>query len=68
MVFFILNVIEAIGVLLTFKPFLVERRNGWVNNGKQRYSIIAWWSIMSYILCKPANTLGHVAVASRANT
>ncbi|KAK6140485.1 hypothetical protein DH2020_025766 [Rehmannia glutinosa] len=27
MVFFILNVIEAIGVLLTFKPFLVERRN-----------------------------------------
>ncbi|KAI3445203.1 hypothetical protein Pfo_001868 [Paulownia fortunei] len=25
MVFFILNVIEAIGVLLTFKPFLVER-------------------------------------------
>ncbi|KAL7120309.1 hypothetical protein ACP275_02G115700 [Erythranthe tilingii] len=27
MVFFILNVIEAIAVVLTFKPFLVERRN-----------------------------------------
>ncbi|GFP93945.1 protein zinc induced facilitator-like 1 [Phtheirospermum japonicum] len=27
MVFFILNVIEAIGVIMTFKPFLVERRN-----------------------------------------
>ncbi|KAL0397369.1 UNVERIFIED_CONTAM: protein ZINC INDUCED FACILITATOR-LIKE 1 [Sesamum calycinum] len=27
MVFFILNIIEAIGVLMTFKPFLVERRN-----------------------------------------
>ncbi|GFP93947.1 protein zinc induced facilitator-like 1 [Phtheirospermum japonicum] len=27
MVFFILNVIEAIGVILTFKPFLVLRRN-----------------------------------------
>ncbi|KAL3731838.1 hypothetical protein ACJRO7_028667 [Eucalyptus globulus] len=26
MVFFILNVVEAIGVLMTFKPFLVERR------------------------------------------
>ncbi|KAG5549448.1 hypothetical protein RHGRI_014705 [Rhododendron griersonianum] len=27
MIFFILNVIEAIGVLMTFKPFLVERQN-----------------------------------------
>ncbi|KAG6423162.1 hypothetical protein SASPL_113550 [Salvia splendens] len=27
MVFFILNIIEAIAVLMTFKPFLVERRN-----------------------------------------
>ncbi|KAG8391066.1 hypothetical protein BUALT_Bualt01G0149200 [Buddleja alternifolia] len=27
MVFFVLNVIEAIAVLMTFKPFLVERRN-----------------------------------------
>ncbi|XP_022139009.1 protein ZINC INDUCED FACILITATOR-LIKE 1 [Momordica charantia] len=27
MIFFILNVIEAIGVLLTFKPFLVPRQN-----------------------------------------
>ncbi|XP_030548317.1 protein ZINC INDUCED FACILITATOR-LIKE 1-like isoform X1 [Rhodamnia argentea] len=27
MVFFILNVVEAIGVLMTFKPFLVERRD-----------------------------------------
>lgn len=26
MVFFVLNVVEAIGVLLTFKPFLVERQ------------------------------------------
>nr|GMD01339.1 protein ZINC INDUCED FACILITATOR-LIKE 1-like [Ipomoea batatas] len=27
MVFFVLNVVEAIGVLLTFKPFLVERQS-----------------------------------------
>ncbi|KAL3623296.1 hypothetical protein CASFOL_032112 [Castilleja foliolosa] len=27
MVFFVLNVIEAIGVIMTFKPFLVEQRN-----------------------------------------
>ncbi|KAG5549451.1 hypothetical protein RHGRI_014706 [Rhododendron griersonianum] len=27
MIFFILNVIEAIGVLMTFKPFLVKRQN-----------------------------------------
>ncbi|KAF8034932.1 hypothetical protein BT93_C1071 [Corymbia citriodora subsp. variegata] len=27
MIFFILNVVEAIGVLMTFKPFLVVRRN-----------------------------------------
>ncbi|KAK4476664.1 hypothetical protein RD792_015824 [Penstemon davidsonii] len=27
MVFFVLNIIEAIGILMTFKPFLVERRN-----------------------------------------
>lgn len=26
-VFFVLNVIEAIGVLLTFKPFLIETQN-----------------------------------------
>lgn len=29
MVFFILNVIEAIGVLMTFKPFLIERQISW---------------------------------------
>ncbi|KAL6989798.1 Protein ZINC INDUCED FACILITATOR-LIKE 1 [Sarracenia purpurea var. burkii] len=27
MIFFILNVIEAVGVLMTFKPFLVERKD-----------------------------------------
>lgn len=27
LIFFILNVIEAIGVVLTFKPFLVPRQN-----------------------------------------